>query len=81
MAFLAALFVATLFSVPDAAPTITSISPSIGGAVNFTGDDTKFLTVSNSSGINLGGSDFTISWWHFLSWLCVQLSFRLGRPG
>jgi Skp family chaperone for outer membrane proteins len=45
---------------PNASSAPTSFVASRGSAADFDGERLRF---TNSSGINMGGSDFTISWW------------------
>jgi Skp family chaperone for outer membrane proteins len=45
---------------PNASSAPTSFVASRGSAADFDG---QRLRITNSSGINMGGSDFTISWW------------------
>ncbi len=59
---LALVLTTTFLPMPDAVPSIMTFTASTGGSANFTGNSTKFLQVTNNS-INIGASDFTISWW------------------
>jgi hypothetical protein len=57
--FFALFFVAA----PKAFSLIGTFDATTGGAVGFTGNSTKFLQVESSTALNMGGDNFTISWW------------------
>ncbi|MSY99155.1 MAG: hypothetical protein F2698_03080, partial [Actinobacteria bacterium] len=73
--YLGVFFALFFVVVPKAFSLINAFDVTTGGAVSFTGNDSKFLQTENSSSLNMGDDNFTISWWQ----KTTSLQYRYPR--